>query len=279
MARVVVSVPSGPGPQHPGRAEHQADHRRQHPAVVPLEQAVQQGREQREADHAAHAEHEQREEVAVVHRAEDLGVHPEHHEDERAGDAGQDHGADRHRAGEEEHPPRLASPPRRRRRRRRCRIAGRAAGTSWRRCRASRASEMPSTRSSIRRATQIDPMISPRNSAAMRTGCSSSSRLEDRRQREDRREDAGEEGDQPDPLDALERLGEPGDVAGEQLLEAVCALADVADQPVVDAEDEGDGSARHAGHDVGRAHGEAAGDLARRGRNLHAANLPTSGTR
>ena len=97
--------------------------------------------------------------------------------------------------------------------------------------------------------------------------------LEHRRQREHGGENAGEQREQPDPLDGAQRLAEPVDVTGEQLLEPVRALADVVDQLVVDAEHEGDGAAGHAGDDVGGSHRETADDLGNRGGNSHAVRL------
>ncbi len=118
-----------------------------------------------------------------------------------------------------------------------------------------------STRSSRCQAIQIVPTTRPKNSPAIAIGLVFEQAFEHRRQRRDRREDADEQCDQPDPLDVAKRLPEPGDVAGQQLFEATCTGPDVADQPVVDPQDERNGSTGHTRHDVGGAHGEPACDL------------------
>ncbi len=133
----------------------------------------------------------------------------------------------------------------------------------------------PSILSSIRSATQIEPRISPKNSADILIGCSSSSVSITDESAKICGEDAGEQCEQPHPFDSFERVDGATDITCQQLFEGVSALADVADELVVDAEDEGDRPARHARHDVGRAHRETADDLGDGGGNSHAARLAT----
>ena len=98
---------TGPRPEHSERAEHQTDHGGDHEVVMVRQRPRQRRGEQREPDDAAGGGGAEGHQIAVVDGTDHLGVHPDQHQDEGARDAREDHGADRQRAGEEEHPPRL----------------------------------------------------------------------------------------------------------------------------------------------------------------------------
>ena len=185
---------------------------------------------------------EERDEVAIVHRAEDLGVHADHHEDERAGDTRQDHGADRQRTREEEDPPGLRDD------------LDRARGDLGVGPQTQQEEQTDRDDDHHHDLAGVDRSHEPPGDG-QRTGDEAEEQtghpdglvvqelLDDRRQDGDGDEDADQEGDQPDPLDLPQRCGGAARTALHHFLECVGTGVDVVDQPLVDPQDERDGAA------------------------------------
>jgi len=94
-----------------------------------------------------------------------------------------------------------------------------------------------------------------------RHGVGGERRLEEVGQRERRQQDPAEQRQEEGPLDAPQPHPESGDVAAQEQARGAASGSDRRHEPGVDVEDQGDRPARHARHDVGRAHEEAAGDV------------------